>query len=140
MNRILGIDYGVKRVGIALSDLLGITAQPFTVIEGASQQEVIKRIASIVSEQSVSRIVIGLPLNMDGSSGEISENVRAFAVQLEERLNIPVELFDERLTTMQAERMLVEEADMSREKRKHVRDKVAASLILQAYLDQKSSI
>ena len=83
-------------------------------------------------------IVIGLPLNMDGTPGMLTENVNSFAETLREKIGIPVELYDERMTTMQVDRMLTEEADVSRDKRKQVRDKLAASLILQSYLDLHS--
>ena len=133
--RLMGIDFGVKRIGIALSDALGYSAHPLTIIHRKSLAEDIKAIKLIADENQVSKIVLGLPLNMDGSEGKSAEDARAFAEKLKAGLNLPVELFDERLSSLQTERILVEEADMSRDKRKGVRDKIAASLFLQAYLD-----
>ena len=135
MKRILGIDFGQKRVGLAISDALGLTANPLSVFERKSSIEDMRYIQNIVESQQVSKIVIGLPLNMDGTPGMLTGEVENFAKKLAENLKIPVEFIDERLTTMQAERMLVEEADMSREKRKKVRDKIAASMILRTYLE-----
>lgn len=138
MSRIMGIDYGSKRIGIAVSDPLGFTAQPLEVIARTSLVKDVERIRVIVRERDVVRIVLGLPLNMDGTPGMLTDNVNSFADTLREKIGIPVELYDERMTTMQVDRMLTEEADVSRERRKQVRDKLAASLILQSYLDSHS--
>jgi putative Holliday junction resolvase len=135
MARILAIDYGSRRIGIALSDALGITAQPLEIIHHTNKQADLGRIGSIIAEKKVERIVIGLPINMDGNEGPNVDVIRRFAAEIETRFKLPVELYDERLTTMQAERMLVEEADMSRAKRKTVKDKIAASILLQSYLE-----
>lgn len=137
MTRIMGIDYGVHRIGVALSDLLGCTAQPFEVVERVSIKKDIERLREIARSKEVELVVMGLPLNMDGTPGMLTDEVNGFAARIGEALKVPVELYDERLTTLQAERMLIEEGDVSREKRKQVRDKVAAALILQAYLDSK---
>jgi putative Holliday junction resolvase len=134
----MGIDYGSKRIGIAVSDPLGFTAQPLEVIARTSLVKDVERIRAIVRERDVVRIVLGLPLNMDGTPGMLTDNVNSFADTLREKIGIPVELYDERMTTMQVDRMLTEEADVSRERRKQVRDKLAASLILQSYLDSHS--
>jgi len=136
MQRLLGIDYGHRRIGFALSDLLGITAQPLEVLERVSLKSDLAHIAAIAARYGVEKIVLGLPINMNGTESELTADVRRFADKLRQSIALPVEFIDERLTTMQAERMLVEEADMSREKRKKVRDKLAASLILQSYMDQ----
>ncbi len=136
MGRILGLDYGTRRIGVALSDLLGMTAQPFVVHTRKSLKDDMLQLGVIVKEQQVTKIVVGYPINMDGSEGPLAREAKTFAEHIGKELNVPVELYDERLTTMQSERILVEEADMSREKRKLVRDKVAASILLQAYLDQ----
>lgn len=138
MARIIGIDFGVKRIGVAMSDPLGITAQPLCVLERASNAVNVAQIEDLVRKNEVARIVVGLPLNMDGTDGNLMKEVKSFAAALETQIGVPVEMYDERLTTMQAERMLTEEADMSREKRKQVRDKVAASLILRSYLERNS--
>ncbi|MHB9154724.1 MAG: Holliday junction resolvase RuvX [Endomicrobiales bacterium] len=136
MSRIMAIDYGRKRIGIAVSDPLGITARPLEVLERKALKSDLDRIAFLVKEFEVSLIVIGLPLNMNGTPGILTEEVKGFAAHLTERTGLAVEFLDERLTTWQAERMLIEEADVPREKRKKLRDKVAASLILQAYLER----
>ena len=133
--RLMGIDYGVKRIGIAVSDAMGYSAHPLTIIHRKSLAEDIEAIKLISDKNNVSKIVLGLPLNMDGSEGKLAQDVRSFAEKLTAGLKLPVEFFDERLSSLQTERILVEEADMSREKRKGVRDKIAASLFLQAYLD-----
>lgn len=135
--RILGIDLGDKKIGLALSDPLGWTAQGLGVITSkGSINADIATINEYVKHYEVEKIIIGLPLNMDGSSGPHAEKARAFAEQLSHKLNIPVEMIDERLTTVAAEKLLLE-ADLSRAKRKKVIDKMAAVLILQIYLDQK---
>ena len=133
----MGIDYGKKRIGIALSDPLGFAAHPFEVISRKTLKSDLARISAIAKENGVSLIVIGLPLNMDGTPGMLADEVNHFTEKVKMETTLPVELYDERMTTLQAERILVEEADASRDKRKKVRDKVAAALILQSYL-QKS--
>lgn len=138
MARIIGIDFGIKRIGVAMSDPLGITAQPLCVLERASNAINVGQIEDLVRKNEVERIVVGLPLNMDGTDGNLMNEVKSFAAALETKIGVPVEMYDERLTTMQAERMLTEEADMSRDKRKQVRDKVAASFILRSYLERSS--
>jgi putative Holliday junction resolvase len=137
--RLLGIDFGVRRIGLALSDLLGITAQPLCTVERTNLKADIERIDGIAREQTVTKIVIGLPLNMDGTEGSLTGDVRSFAEKLGEKTGLPVEFYDERLTTMQAERFLVEEADISRAKRKGARDRIAASFILQSYMEHQRS-
>jgi len=135
MPRTLGLDFGTRRIGVALSDVLGIMACPYVVIERKSVEEDMNALGKIINEQDVNLIVMGEPLNMDGSSGVLTDNVKAFANKLNEKFNVEIKYIDERLTTLQANRILIEEADYSREKRKGVRDKVAAALILQGYLD-----
>ncbi len=136
--RILGLDLGDKRIGVALSDPLGWTAQGLDVIPGAGgAKSDIKKIKEITQKYEVEKVVVGLPLNMDGSPGPRAEKARAFAGRLARVLGLPVELWDERLTTVEAERLLIE-ADMKRAKRRQVIDKMAAVLILQNYLDAAS--
>lgn len=135
----IGIDYGHKRIGLAVSDVLGFMAMPLEIIERQSLQKDVSVIKNIVEKYAIESIVVGLPVNMDGSEGPLAEQARDFGEKLLEEIKIPVEYFDERLTTAQTERMLVEEADMSREKRKLVRDKIAATYMLQAYLDCNQS-
>lgn len=134
--RIMGLDYGDRRIGVAISDELGWTAQGLTVIDqrGEGEAAVLERIGELARMHDVGEIVIGLPKNMDGSIGPRGERCIAFAETVREALNVPVHLHDERLTTVSAERMLLD-ADVSRKKRRKAVDKIAASLILQNYLD-----
>jgi putative Holliday junction resolvase len=138
MSRILGIDLGEKRIGLALSDELKSLASPLTVYARVDDQTDLDFFQNLVSENAISEIVLGLPTNMDGSLGPKAQQAREFKTQLETRLKIPVHLFDERLTTVEAERVLIE-AGMRREKRKETRDKLAAVLILQGYLNSKQT-
>lgn len=135
--RILGIDLGEVRVGLALSDEMGWTAQPFEVIKRQNDAQVLDEIARIVTEQEVGELVVGMPFNMNGSEGPRALLARTFIEELTERLHLPVHPVDERLSTVFAERALLE-ADMRRDKRKRVIDKVAAAVILQGYLDSRS--
>lgn len=134
--RLMGVDYGDVRIGIALSDPLFITAQTFEVIDRRKTRRPAERIAQIVIEQSVDMIVVGLPVNMNGTMGERVTRTQEFAKELEELTGLQVKWMDERLTTVRAEQILIE-GDVRRKKRKSVVDKVAAALILQAYLDAK---
>ncbi|WP_077614634.1 Holliday junction resolvase RuvX [Caenibacillus caldisaponilyticus] len=135
--RIMGLDYGSKTVGVAVSDALGLTAQGIETIryEQHKKHELFQRLEALIKQYGVERLVVGLPKNMNGSVGERGRESAAFADQLKKRFGLPVELSDERLTTMAVERMLID-ADVSRGKRKKVIDKMAAVLILQNYLDQ----
>ena len=135
MGRYLGIDYGKKRIGLALSDIMGMMSQPFDVIEFKGLQNNIQNILKIAKEKEVSCIVVGKPVNMNGTEGEMAQLATEFVEELKKVTDIKVEMIDERLTTTQAERVLVEEANVSREKRKGLRDKLAATFILQTYLD-----
>lgn len=137
--RIMALDLGDKRIGIALSDPLGWTAQGLGVIsvKGSTGEE-IEKIKEIAREHEVERIVVGLPRNMDGSPGSQAERARAFAGRLSKALGLPVEMWDERLTTVAAEKLLIE-AGMSRDTRRQVIDKTAAVLILQSYLDSRGN-
>lgn len=132
--RIMGIDYGRKRLGLALSDPMGITAQPLQTLEWRSLPQVLDYLVSIVKEKQVERIVIGQPREMDGSPGKLAEEINRFASQVEDGLGVPVERWDERLTTAEAERLLIA-ADVSRRRRRHLTDRIAAALMLQAFLD-----
>lgn len=133
--RIMGIDYGDARIGVALSDPLGITAQTFEVIHRNVVRDVLGRIVEIIKEQEVTRIVVGLPRNMNGTLGERVEKTNFFADQLKERTGLPIAFMDERLSTVSAHKLLIA-GDVRRDKRKQVVDKVAAALILQSYLDK----
>jgi putative Holliday junction resolvase len=136
--RLLGLDYGDKKIGVALSDEFGWTAQGLEVISNKDAVTVLAQIARILEQYEVTGIVVGLPKNMNGSVGPRAEICISFAQSLRETFNLPVHLWDERLTTVSAERTLIE-ADVSRKKRKLVIDKLAASLILQGYLNSISS-
>ena len=135
---VLGIDYGLVRVGIAISDPLRLTAQPVTTIKASTTDALITAIEEIVVRRGVCRVVVGLPLNMDGSEGTACEAVREFAGLLGGRLGLEVVLQDERLSTVRAERVMLE-ADVSRARRARARDVIAAQLILQSYLDAQRS-
>ena len=135
--RVLGLDYGSKTVGVAICDPLGWTAQPVETIERKEENKLRKtlaRIESLVKEYNVEKIVLGLPRNMDGSSGERVEKTLEFKTMLERRVKLPIILWDERLTTVAAEEILIE-SGIRREHRKAYVDQIAAGLILQEYLD-----
>ncbi|NPV52837.1 MAG: Holliday junction resolvase RuvX [Firmicutes bacterium] len=132
--RMLGLDVGSKTIGVALSDPMGITAQAFTVIRRATPEKDFDAIRNIVRAYDVGRIVVGLPLNMNGSVGPAAQAVEEFCRALRGKVEIPVVTWDERLSTVMAERAMLE-ADVSRKKRRRVIDKAAAALILQGYLD-----
>jgi len=131
----MGLDIGDKRIGIAVSDLLKLTAQGIESYTRKNEEEDIAHIGKLAGEYQVEKIVCGLPVNMNGTQGEQALKTRAFAEKIGESLGCAIDYFDERLTTASANRTLIE-ADMSREKRKKVVDKVAAVVILQAYLDK----
>jgi putative Holliday junction resolvase len=132
----LGLDFGERRIGVAASDPLGVTAQPITVIERSSLSEDIARIREIATGRGTDRIVVGLPLNMDGSVGPQARRAKRFAGRLERELEIRVELWDERLSTVEAERSLIA-AEKRRAARRGLRDAVAAALFLQSYLEAR---
>lgn len=136
MTRLLGLDIGTHRIGVAVSDALGITAQRLTVIERHDLATDVSAIVAVMNQHAVKGIVVGLPLTMQGRVGEQAKLVMAFVEQLRTHLDCPVHMVDERLTTVQGERALVT-MDTSRRKRKRLIDQVAAQLILQTYLDAK---
>ncbi len=129
--RVLGIDFGEKRIGLAISDGLGITAQPLAVVAD------IQGIKQVLAERDdVHKIVVGLPKNLRGEIGPQAQKTLVFIEELKKETGLPILTWDERFSTGQAERMLIE-AGLSRKKRKSVVDKSAAALILQSYLDAK---
>lgn len=130
----MGLDYGDRTIGVALSDELGWTAQGLEVIRRTSKAADLARLGEIIREHGVEEIVVGLPKNMNNTIGPRGELSMEFAQLLQTKFGLPVHLWDERLTTVSAERALLE-ADVSRKKRRQVIDKMAASLILQGYLD-----
>ncbi len=133
----LGIDYGSRRVGVAVSDATNTIALPLKILEVTSRARAVEQVAAVAAERGVEQIVVGLPLNMNGTEGEMATAARTFAEELEEVVSAHVALFDERLSTAQIERVLLD-ADLSRNKRKGVRDKLAAQVILQAWMDANS--
>lgn len=135
--RILGLDFGSKTVGVAVSDGLRLTAQGVETIERKDENKLRKtcaRIEELIAEYEITEIVLGLPKNMNNTEGERVEKTKAFGEMLERRTGLPVHYWDERLTTVAAEQILIE-SGVRRENRKAVIDKVAAGLILQGYLD-----
>lgn len=136
--RIIGLDVGSKTVGVALSDELGWTAQGLETIRINEEEKMFgfEEIGKIIKEYDVSKIVVGLPKNMNGTIGPRGEASQFYGKELEKMFSLPVIFWDERLTTMAAERVLLE-ADVSRKKRKKVIDKMAAALILQGFLDSQ---
>jgi len=134
MQRILSLDFGEKRIGVAVSDALNIIAQSVGTIERKGIKNDLKKIRDLVREYDAARLIVGLPLNMDGTEGKSANRAVDFVNELKKEINIRVEMVDERLTTAQGERIFLE-ADLSRKKRKKNIDKIAAQLILQNYLD-----
>ena len=137
VEKIIGLDIGDVRIGIAVSDALGITAQPHSVINRSSLDADIDAIHAVISETSSTHIVAGLPLNAEGKQGHQAEKAIAFAETLHERLGIEVTFQDERFTTALARRSLID-AGANRKKRKQVVDKIAAQQILQCFLDRRA--
>ena len=138
--RIMGLDYGSKTVGVAVSDPLGITAQGIETIERREEnklRQTLARIEALVQEYEVDKIVLGFPKNMNNTIGERAEKSLELKEKLERRIGIPVIMWDERLTTVEAERTLME-SKVRRENRKKYVDKIAAVFILQGYLDSLS--
>ena len=134
--RILGLDVGTKRIGVAMSDELLLTTQGRDSIERRNLKSDLDQIYSTIKANDVSEVVVGLPLNMDGTYSAKTKEVIEFLDSLTEIVNVPVKTWDERLTSVQAERTLLE-ADLSRAKRKRLSDKLAAQIILQSYLDSQ---
>ena len=135
--RVLGLDVGSKTIGVAVSDALQLTAQGITTIiwDEHDMSSADKQLRNIIKDYEINQIIVGLPKNMDGSIGERGEISQIYARRLGRVFDLPVHLVDERLSTVAAERTLIE-ADVSRKKRKKVIDKMAAVVILQMYLDQ----
>jgi len=140
--RVLGLDVGSRTVGVAVSDPMGWTAQGVEII-AINEDEAqfgLDRLGEILNDTKAKGVVLGLPKNMNNSEGPRAQAARNYAKMIEEKFGLPTDFQDERLTTVEAERMLIEEADISRKKRKAVIDKMAASLILQNYLDRNGKL
>lgn len=135
--RIMGLDVGTRTIGIAISDELGFTAQGLKTLKRKSKQDDLREIAVIIGQFEINKIVVGLPKNMNGTLGEQADSVLRWVEVLKDRTRLPVLTWDERLSTVGANKALLE-ADLSRRKRKKVIDKLAAVLILQGYLDQSA--
>jgi len=132
--RLMVLDVGERRIGIALSDALGWTAQGYGVLERTEPAKDYAALLKICQEQEVGKIVVGLPKNMNGTVGPQGEKVKAFVAGLQMQTELPIVLWDERLTTVAAEKVLLE-ADLRRKDRKKVIDQMAATLILQSFLN-----
>lgn len=132
---IIGFDYGSKRLGIAVSDLMLTVATPYTILHRTTLEKDFEFIKKVLEEKEIGAIVFGLPLQMNGQEGEIAGEVRKFADKLFEQVNLPMFFWDERLSSSAMENFLIKEADLSRAKRKKVLDASAACYILQGVLD-----
>ncbi|BDR56718.1 Holliday junction resolvase RuvX [Xylocopilactobacillus apis] len=140
MKRYIGLDLGTKTLGVAYSDLMGVTAQSLEIIpiDTANNNFGLKRLRQIVDDYQADEFVLGYPKNMNNTIGERAKASEEFKAMLEKKFKKPVHLIDERLTTVAANRVLIEDADVSRIKRKKAVDKLAASFILQNFLDKNS--
>jgi len=134
-QRLLGLDLGSKTIGVALSDILRTVASPMEVIRRSKFTKDAERLMAIIAEQNIGGIILGFPLNMDGSEGPRCQSTRQFVRNISEKISLPVALWDERLSTVAVTRTLLE-ADASRRRRKEVVDKLAAAYILQGALDK----
>ena len=134
MGRILGIDYGTVRTGIALSDPLHMLATPHSVLDATRPKEVLASVVSLCKENDVECVVLGWPLNMDGSPGRLTESIQKFSDTLAEVIDIPIVTWDERLTTVTAEQGMIA-AGTKRKRKKELVDQLAAQIMLQHYLD-----
>lgn len=135
-GRILALDIGTKRTGVAVSDESGTIAFPVTVVEARNPKDWADKLAKLISDyENLETVVVGMPLNHQGEAGRDAENIRRYIALLRDRAQVPVVEWDERFTTVQAERTLLE-ADISRRDRKERIDKIAAAILLQTYLDR----
>ncbi len=136
--RILGLDVGDRTIGVAVSDPLGITAQSLTTLKRSTLEKDLQSLSKIIKEWEIDEIVVGLPLNMNGTMGPQGKKALSFKEKLEKATNLPTVFWDERLSTVAAEKILLE-ADLSRAKRKKNIDKTAAAIILQSFLESRGS-
>jgi putative Holliday junction resolvase len=135
-GRVMALDYGDRRIGVAMSDPLGIAAQPLLTLKRRSVREDLASLVDLMRRHEVSLVIVGLPLGMDGSRGERVRLTERFMEQVRRAAGLPVEAWDERLTTVQAERALIE-SDLSRRRRRGVIDQAAAVILLQSWLDAR---
>lgn len=139
-ERIMGLDYGSKTIGVAISDELGFTAQPFETIERSGENKLrrsLARISEIVKEKNIRKIVVGLPVNMSGENGERVALTLAFVEKLKSRVDVPIIMQDERLTTMEADEIL-DESGVKKKDRKQFIDQIAAGIILREYMEKEN--
>jgi putative Holliday junction resolvase len=136
MSRVVGIDLGSRRIGVAVSDGLGLTAQPHATLARHGGLRDLEAIGAVVRALGADRLVLGLPVDPERGEGDAARRARAFAEKLQAHLGLPVELVDESFSTVEAEAVLLE-ADVSRARRKQVVDKLAAAVILQRWLDRR---
>lgn len=136
LGRALGVDVGTVRIGLALSDEERLVATPLVTVPGRDEQAAISQIIALIEEHGITQLVAGMPFDLDGSAGRAAKRTQRFLDRLEARAQLPIDTLDERLTSAQAERSLLE-ADLRRQRRKEVIDQVAAALILQTWLDQQ---
>jgi putative holliday junction resolvase len=134
-SRVLAIDYGRKRIGLALSDELQLTAQPLAVMKRANRREDLRRLRDICRKQGVARILVGHPLHITGAAGEMADEAARFAARLRKELGIEVDLVDERLTSWEAAQMIAESGSSNRRKQESL-DDVAAAIFLREYLER----
>ncbi len=135
-GKLLGLDLGTKTIGVAISDAMRYSATPLETISRTKFTADAARVAELVAENRAAGIVLGLPLNMDGSEGPRAQSTRAFARNLAQKVEVPIVFWDERLSTSAVERMMIDEANLRRDKRAAVVDKLAASYILQGALER----
>ncbi|AYB00785.1 Holliday junction resolvase RuvX [Lachnoanaerobaculum umeaense] len=136
----MGLDYGSKTIGVAISDELGLTAQPFETIERSGENKLrrsLARISEIVKEKNIRKIVVGLPVNMSGENGERVALTLAFVEKLKSRVDVPIIMQDERLTTMEADEIL-DESGVKKKDRKQFIDQIAAGIILREYMEKEN--
>jgi putative pre-16S rRNA nuclease len=136
VSRVLGLDVGARRIGVAVSDPLGITAQGLETLQRKNKRHDLQRLRELIREYQIKEIVVGLPLRMSGAEGTQSEKMRGFAADLYKTFGLPVHLWDERLTSAEANRFL-RETELSIEKRGKAVDRMAAVLILQGWMEQR---
>lgn len=137
MSRFLAVDWGERRVGIAISDPVGLLARALPTLETRSETQTVRAVAELVAREEVGEIVVGLPLRLDGSRGEAAEQAEALAERLRRETGLPVHLWDERLTSVQAERLARETGERTRGRKGRI-DARAAELLLQSYLDSQA--
>jgi putative Holliday junction resolvase len=132
--RVIGLDVGTKRVGVALSDELGLTAQPLATLSRGTDRELMEELRAALGDVRPDLVVVGLPLRLDGSEGGSARAARSLATLVGEEFEVDAELWDERFTSVQADRLL-QEAGLNSKRRRGITDRVAAAIMLQSYLD-----